>query len=157
MKKEKSKSDVAEDVARKLMAGPKFGDPASSWHQDKAHIGTQRNTFGVMDEEGATIRGLQVEFLVFRSPRIARDRLTFTLSLFDNGRPWRVYQQEINPQRGLKPSDHAYSHEHVGDARLTATSDWSSLDFREAVTRFCRVCNLTLEEPLPDLDDFKLR
>lgn len=143
--------------AEVLMVLPKFGDPESSWRQMKGHTGTVTNEFGVMDDQGAAIRGLLVAFEVYRPPRIAIDRFTFTLRRFEGGQLLRVYQQEINPRPGLRPKDHAFSHEHVGAARHTATSDWSTLSFPEAVARFCRQINLTLTEPLPDLDAFALR
>jgi len=148
---------LTEDEARRLMTLPKFGDPIGSWTQMRGHPGTATNAFGVLDIDGAAIRGLQIEFLIFRQPRLAVDRLTFTLRLFELGRLQRVYQQEINPRPRLRPADHAYSHEHIGPLRLTASPNWSTLSFPLAVRRFCEACNLTLSEPLPDFDAFDLR
>lgn len=139
------------------MALPKFGEPRSEWVQDRAHAGSVYNAFGVLDAEGAAIPGLQVEFSVFRAQRTAQEKYTFSLRRFEFGVLQRIYQQEINTRPRLRLGDHAWSHEHVGDLRVPATSDWSTLSLAEAVERFCRTCNLKLTEPLPDIDAFELR
>ena len=139
------------------MALPKWGEPQGQWTQQRAHAGTVTNAFGVVDQDGAAIPGLQVEFLLFRGGRIVHERLTFTLRQLDFGRLVRVYQQEINRRPGLRPTDHAYSHEHIGDVRVVADPAWSDHSVALAVERFCQSCNLTLHESLPDLDAFELR
>jgi hypothetical protein len=150
-------NDAQEGEARALMALPKFGDPCSEWSQDRHHRGTASNAFGVVDADGATIPGLQVEFLVYRAPRTNQERYTFTLRRFELGSLSRVYQQEINTRRGLRSTDHAWSHEHIGTARIPATNDWSSLTLDAAVRRFCEQCNLSLVCPLPEIDALQLR
>ena len=150
-------NDATESEARTLMALPKWGEPCASWRQDRNYPGSASNAFGVVDFQGSAIAGLQIEFEVYRAPRSRQERLTFTLRRFELGRLARVYQQEINTRPGLRPKDHAWSHEHIGTARMPADLDWSSLLFDAAVRRFCERCNLVLSADLPDLDALVLR
>ena len=69
----------------------------------------------------------------------------------------RVYQQEVNTRPGLRPKDHAWSHEHIGTVRIPADLGWSTLSFDAAMRRFCGRCNLALSAELPDLDALVLR
>jgi hypothetical protein len=149
--------DASEAEARALMALRKWGDPCSSWRQDRAYPGTVSNAFGVVDEQGTAIPGLVVEFEVYRAPRTRQERYTFTLRRFEMGSLARIYQQEVNTRPGLRESDHAWSHEHIGTLRVSADLVWSSLSFDVAVQRFCRQCNLTLERPLEEIDALELR
>lgn len=152
-----SACDLPNDEALAIMAVPKFGEPLQDWVQDRTHPGSAYNAFGVLDVDGAALRGLQVEFSVFRSTRTVQEKYTFSLRRVDMGVMYRVYQQEINTSTRLRPADHQWSHEHIGDLRKPADLDWSRLTFREAVARFCEQCNLTLTDSLPDFDAIVLR
>jgi len=149
---------MTEQEARKLMCIAKFGEPEDEWRMRKARIGTVSNQFGLVDADGAALRGLQVEFQVFRPQRIAAEKITLTLFRVElRSRTTRIYQMDINKGRRLRPGDHAFSHEHVGDARYDATEDWGTLTVEAAVAMFCSRCSLTLQAPLPAVDAFKLR
>lgn len=140
------------------MAAPKRGEPMSEWRPDRSHANTIVNAFGVVDEDGATIPGLQVEMVVFRAPRVVMERYVYTLFRLDalGGRK-RVYQLHINHKKGVRLGDHEYSHEHIGDLRIEADGSWASLSPMAAERRFCLNCSLTLDPPLPDFDAYSLR
>jgi hypothetical protein len=150
-------NDASESEARAIMALPKWGDPCAAWRQDRAYPCTVSNAFGVVDVMGSAIAGIQVEFEVYRASRSCQERYTFTMRRFELGSMARVYQQEINTRPGIRQTDHARSHEHVGALRAPAGSDWSNLSFDAAVRRFCEQCSLTLTAPLPDIDALELR
>jgi hypothetical protein len=140
------------------MAIPKWGEPMSEWRPDRSHAHTIVNAFGVVDADGATIPGLQVEMVVFRAPRVVMERYVYTLFQLDaiGGRK-RVYQLHVNHKKGVRPGDHEYSHEHIGAARIDADPTWASLSPMAAEQRFCVNCNLTLDPRLPDFDAYTLR
>jgi hypothetical protein len=147
---------MTEDEGRVLAARPKLGEPAPEWTQQRPN--TLTNSFGVVDEIGKTIRGLHVEFDVFISPRLGQTKYVFSLMRVEFGRCDRAYQLEINGRAGLRPTDHAFSHEHYGQyGRLVADNSWANASFDEAVQRFCAQCNLTLTGELPDFHGFELK
>ena len=149
---------MTEQEALALMALPKFGEPEDEWQQRKNRPGLIVNQFGILDSDGAAIRGMQVEFQVYRMQRVAAEKITLTLFRSElRAGMLRVFQMELNTGRRLREDDHAFPHEHVGNARFRATPDWSTLDLDLAVARFCRRCNLTLRAPLPAVDAFPLR
>lgn len=149
---------MTEEESRKQISIPKFGEPEKDWRQDRPNALT--NTFGVVNDLGQSIPGVHVKFSVFHSPRLGNEKFVFSLMRVESHIQHRVYQQEINRRRGIKPGDHAYSHEHYGDdksGRYPATADWANTDFRTAVNRFNNICSLTLTEELPDPEGFNLR
>lgn len=146
---------MAEVEGRETAGMPKWGEPRPQWAQDRPNWLT--NVFGVLNEDQQTIKGLQADFAVFVSPRLKQPRYVFSLMQYELGLTQRAYQQEINPRKGLKPSDHAYSHEHYGEARFNADPEWSDLSFDAAVMRFCSKTNLVLTELLPDYESFELK
>lgn len=150
-------SHVAELEAWVAMAIAKHGEPTDQWTQTRGRPHSVSQAFGLVDADGATITGLTVEFIVYTGKQVKHNKYIFTLWRQDLGGLDRVYQQEIVHRAGLRPTDHAYSHEHIGDRRDTAIPAWGALNFRDAVERFCTRCNLTLTETLPDPDAFSLR
>lgn len=146
---------MTEDEGRRLAAIPKWGDPRTSWSQDRPNTFT--NAFGVVDQEGKAIKGMQVDFEVFVSPRLGLAKYVFSLRHYDLGRPERAYQLHINCRPGLRTTDHGCSHEHYGEPRFNADASWSVLSFDEAVKRFCEKASLQLESPLPDYQEFSLK
>lgn len=149
---------MTEEDGRALAGTPKMGDPSNEWQQ--ARPNTFTNSFGVTDASGIGIPGLHVEFAVVTSPYLKLVKYIFTLMLVEFPRPGRAYQIEINLRNGLKPNDHAYSHEHYGqgpDGRYPADESWANAGFQEAVNIFCSRCNLSLENPLPDYMEFALK
>jgi hypothetical protein len=149
--------DISEADARRMMAIPKWGEPMTEWRQDRSHPHTIFNAFGVVDGDGATIPGLQVELLVYRAPRVVMERYLYTLFQLELGARRRVYQLHVCHKRGVRPDDHEYTHEHVGAVRNVAAAEWAFEDSRAAERRFCVNCSLTLTEPIPDFDAFQLR
>lgn len=146
---------MIEAEAKELASVAKWGEPNSEWRQDRPNAFS--NGFGVVDEDGKTIRGVQVDFEVCIGLRTGSTKFIFTLRRLSMGSPERVYQLEINCRGNLKPNDHAYSHEHFGDKRYVADSAWANLSFEDAVKMFCDRCNLVLVEALPNYQSFKLK
>jgi hypothetical protein len=146
---------MTEIEGRELAAIPKWGEPRSEWSQDRPNSLT--NTFGVVNKDQQRIKGLQADFAVFISPRLGQVRYVFSLKQYENGSTQRAYQQEVNRRKGLKPIDHAYSHEHYGEARFTADHEWSDLSFDDAILRFCDKTNLTLTDSMPHYEGFELK
>ena len=145
-----------EAEGRELAAIPKTGDPRSEWEQSRGN--THTNTFGVMDEVGRTIQGMYVEFDVFLSPNLRITTFVFSLKRkLKRGETERIYQLEINHAKGIRPTDHRYSHEHYGEPSFKADTSWASASFRDAVQRFCTNTNLTLSSELPDYLSFQLK
>lgn len=144
-----------EKEGREIAATPKWGEPRSDWSQDRPNVLT--NAFGLVNKEQQRLKGLQADFDVFISPRLGQVRYVFSLKQYEQGLIQRAYQQEINLRKGLKPSDHAYSHEHYGEIRFTADPSWASLSFEEAISRFCKYANLTLTESMPHYEGFVLK
>lgn len=146
---------MKEEEGRRLAAVLKQGEPREQWAQDRPH--TLSNSFGVMDVDGKTIKGMHVDLDVFVSPRLGLSKFVFTLWQYEAGRKERAYQLHVNARPGLVFKDHNATHEHFGEPRFAADSTWSHLTFDEAVARFCRITNLTLIAPLPDYQDFQLK
>lgn len=144
-----------EAEGRELAALPKWGEPRSQWAQERPNTFT--NAFGVVDENGQSIKGLHVDLEVFISPRLGISKFVFSLKQFSLGRPERAYQLHINGRKGVLPGDHAYSHEHYGEPRFNADTTWGNSSFADAVKRFCLNANLTLTDDLPDYQDFDLK
>lgn len=142
---------------RQWLALPKWGEPREEWTQDRSHRGKVANDFGLVDGDGVMIPGLQAGFVVFRPPRIVMEKFVFTLWWVEMGVYHRVYQLDINRRKGVRPGDHAYSHEHLGPIRSPADPAWAMLDFRAAVERFRSTCHLTFSQPLPDPDAIALK
>ena len=84
-------------------------------------------------------------------------RLVFTLFTIRSRVRTRVYQQDIAGLPGLAPEDHLYPHEHFGERRVNASSDWASFGFEAAASRFCSKINLVPSCPLPPPEHFKLQ
>lgn len=145
---------VTEEEGRNLAVIWKKGEPRDQWHQDRPS--TFVNAFGVVDEQGKTIPGLQVEAIVWVSPVLRQEKFVFTLFKVGDGRPQRAYQMEINLRSGVKPQDHSYSHEHFGKVRYPADQEWARANFNDALKIFCKKCNLTLDGKMPDYSEFKL-
>ncbi len=144
-----------EQEARALAAIPKWGEARVEWSQ--ARPNTFTNAFGVVDDEGKAIKGMQVDFEVFVSPRLGLAKFVFSLRRYELGRPERVYQLHVNCRAGLKTTDHACTHEHYGEPRFNADEEWMILSFEDAVKRFCAATNLTLSDGLPDYQGFALK
>lgn len=140
---------------RKLAAVPKFGEPRLQWEQARPNVLT--NAFGVLNAEGQTIKGLQVDLDVFISPRLGQVKYVFSLKSYNLGLVERAYQLEVNPRQGLKPTDHAYSHEHFGEKRFNADPSWATCSYSDAWQKFFKTINLTLTEELPDYQGFVLK
>ena len=141
-----------EREGRELAGIPKIGDPREQWVQPRPNV--LRNEFGVMYENGQTIKGVFAEFEVFVSPGLGNVKYVFSLKRFHIG---RAYQLEINTRKSLRPTDHAYSHEHYGEVKYVAKPTWANCSFQEAVKRFCENSNLKLSVELPEYQDFKLK
>lgn len=139
------------------MALEKFGEPPDRWRPHRTHEGLATLEFGVVDADGALIRGLHVEISVQRSRRIRAMAMKFTLFSFENFRNQRVAQLDCPGRSGLQPGDHDFPHLHVGDLRIGGDASWSTLGFDGLLALFCRECNLTLNGPPPNLDDIALR
>lgn len=146
---------MIESEGRDLAALPKWGDPCEQWSQNRPN--TLTNAFGVVDEQGQTIKGLHVEFEVFVSPRLGQVTFVFSLMRFELGRIERAYQLHINGRERMRADGHNRSHEHYGEARFDADKSWKDASFSEAVGRFCKNANLTLTEQLPHYQDFALK
>lgn len=144
-----------EKEGRELAALPKWGEPRSQWAQDRPNTFT--NAFGVVDENGQTIKGLHVELVVFVSPRLGISKFVFSLRQFDLGRTERAYQLHINGRKGVLAHQHAYSHEHYGDPRFQADASWADASFEDAAKRFCVNTTLTLTNEIPDYQGFDLK
>lgn len=147
--------EMTEADGRALADLPKWGEPLSDWIQDRPN--TLTNAFGVVNEFGQGIKGLQVEFNIYSSSRLALPKYVFSLIQVEHGCHVRAYQLELNRRTGLRPTDHAYSHEHYGNKRINADSSWGNSNFDDAVKLFCSKCNLILTDKLPDYNDFKLK
>lgn len=147
-----------ESEGRELAKLPKWGEPKEQWAQDRPNTFT--NSFGVVDADGKQIKGVHVDLAVFISPRRGQPKFVFTLHKVEHGQPERAYQIEINAREGLRPTDHAYSHEHYGGdkaGRRAADQAWAFCGFERAVTLFCERCNLTLTGPLPHYEALSLK
>jgi hypothetical protein len=140
--------------AREIAKISKWGEPRGQWSQERPN--TLTNTFGVVNADGQTHKGLHAEFEVFISPRLGQTRFVFSLKRFDLGSVERAYQLDINHRIGIKKNDHHYSHEHYGEPRHAADESWATLNFKNAVERFCKNTNLTLTEEMPDYQGFDL-
>lgn len=146
---------MTEAEGRELAAIPKHGEPRSVWSQEKVNVMT--NAFGLLDAEGKTIKGMTAEFDVFISPNLGQIKMVFSLKRYKFGVTDRAYQLEINLRKSLRPTDHAYSHEHYGEPGFKADATWAHSSFDDAVQRFCSNTTLTLTDTMPDYRDFKLR
>ncbi len=144
-----------EPEGRKLASIAKWGEPREEWSQDRPSTWT--NAFGVVDNFGKTIKGMSVELEVFISPRLGFEKFVFTLHQAELKIQQRAYQLHVNNRPGLKIDDHSASHEHYGEPRFNSDQSWLRLNFDEAVDRFCRMTNLTLTQPLPHYQEFKLK
>lgn len=144
-----------EPEGRKLAAIPKWGEPREQWSQDRPNVLT--NAFGVVDENGRTIKGLQVELEVFISPRLGQKKCVFSLMRFEFGCTERAYQLEINLRSGLRRVDHAYSHEHYGEPSYKADESWATESFEDAIKRFCTNASVTFTTELPHYEGFILK
>jgi hypothetical protein len=143
-----------EAEGREIAKIPKWGEPRSIWSQDRPN--TLTNTFGVVDADGQSHKGLHAEFEVFISQRLRQCRFVFSLKKFDLGSTERAYQLDINHRSGIRRNDHHYSHEHYGESRQIADESWATLDFRSAVSLFCLKANLILTDEMPDYLSFNL-
>lgn len=143
---------MTETEGRELAGIPKKGDPREQWTQPRPNV--LRNEFGVLHENGQTIKGVFAEFEVFISPGMGSVKYVFSLKKYQIG---RAYQLEINTRKSLRPTDHAYSHEHYGEVPYGADASWAHSSFQDAVERFCINTNLKLSEKLPEYQDFKLK
>jgi len=143
--------------ARRIMAVRRWGDPPATWAQHRTVRGMVTMEFGVVDPLGAAIVGQHVELAVMRSQRLAQQSIKFTLFAFDGSTLERVYQLDINGRSGLRPGDHDFPHEHIGSDRIVGAPDWNTLGLRGALALFCQRCTLTIDPPVPDIDDFALR
>jgi hypothetical protein len=131
-----------------LAALPKWASASEVWTQDVPNC--LSNVFGVLDAEGKAIKGLHVELGVFISPKHGNIKYVFTLWRVELGKPERAYQLHINHRRGLRPTDHAYSHEHYGqEVRINAEPSWATADFAQSIKLFCERCNLSLSGEVP--------
>lgn len=147
---------MTEAEGRGLAGIPKTGDPRSDWRQERKN--THTNAIGVMDEFGRTLEGMYAEFDVFSSPNLKITVYLFTLyRKIKKGDKERVYQLEINLAKGIRPTEHRYSHEHYGEPSFKADESWASAGFQDAVKRFCTNTNLTLSSELPDYLSIQLR
>lgn len=146
---------MTEEEGRELAAIPKQGEPRSAWSQDKGN--TLTNAFGVLDASGKTIKGVTAEFDVFISPNLGQIKMVFSLKRYNLGATDRAYQLEVNLRKDLRPTDHAYSHEHYGEKTFKADTSWAHSSFQDAVNRFCTNTNLTLTDTMPDYADFTLK
>jgi len=147
-----------ETDGKALASLSKWGEPQSQWSQDRPNTFT--NVFGVVDDQGKTIAGAHVELVVFVSPYLGQVKYVFSLMKVEHGIPSRAYQLEINGRKGLKPTDHAYSHEHYGGERAgrkPADVSWANLSFDGAVELFCERCHLTLTEKLSHYSGLTLK
>ena len=144
-----------EAEGRELAAIPKTAEPCDLWLQSTPN--SFSNVFGVLNTEGQNLKGLQVELTVCRSPKLSLIKYVFTLRRFQPRLTERAYQLEINLRKGLTPADHAYSHEHYGEARFIADSSWAFSEYTDAVRIFCSKINLTLIMDLPDYRAFTLK
>ena len=144
-----------EKEGKELAAIPKWGEPRSQWAQDRPNTFT--NAFGVVNKDGQSIKGLQVELEVFVSPRLGISKFVFSLKQFELGRPERAYQLHINGRKGVLPREHAYCHEHYGEPRFQANASWAGASFEDAVKRFCANTTLTLTDEMPDYQGFNLK
>ena len=144
-----------EAEGRSLAAISKFGEPCEQW--DQVRPNTYVNAFGVLNADEQHLKGLQVEFTVFISSYLHITKYVFTLKRFRPGVTERAYQLEINRRKNLTPADHAYSHEHYGEARFIADESWAFSDFPDAVRTFCEKINLKLTKDLPDYREFLLK
>lgn len=144
-----------EEDGRKLSALPKWGEPRSQWAQERPNTFT--NAFGVVSENGQTVRGLQVEFEVFVSPRLGISKFVFSLRKFELGSPERAYQLHVNGRKGVLPQDHTFCHEHFGEPRFNADPNWAGLSFEDAIKRFCSITTLILTDVMPHYQAFNLK
>lgn len=145
-----------EAEGRELASIPKMGDPRSEWVQERPN--THTNAFGVTDELGRTLEGMYAQFDVFCSPNLKITTYLFTLyRKFKRGDKERIYQLEINLAKGIRETDHRYSHEHYGEPSFKADTSWANASFRDAVHRFCINTNLKLSSELPDYLSIQLR
>ena len=147
---------MTEAEGRELAAIPKLGEPRSEWLQEK--VNTHTNFCGVTDELGRTLPGMYAEFDVFLSPNLKMTTFVFSLKRkIKKGETERIYQLEINHAKGIRQTDHRYSHEHYGEPSFKADTSWASASFRDAVQRFCVNTNLKLSPELPDYLSFQLK
>lgn len=139
------------------MAMPKMGEPSEAWSQHRTHKGLSTLEFGLLDGDGAAIPGLHVEIARTAMPRVASVSWKITLFHSDGFRPRRVYQIDNPGRAGMRPGDHDFPHEHVGELRQADNPAWRLIGFPAMLEVFCQRCTLTLTGPVPDPTAFQLR
>jgi hypothetical protein len=147
---------ITEKEARALADIPKYGEPLMEWRQERPN--SISNIFGVTNDIDQGIKGLYIEFCVIGSPRLALPKYVLTLMKQELTCHNRAYQLEINCRPSA--SGHDNSHEHYGtypEGRYNATGDWPKSNLEEAIQLFCKKCNLTLTESVPDYRAFTLK
>lgn len=149
---------LSREEAEAFLALPKWsGSMPEAWRQDKSHAGLHVLEFGVLDADGARIRGLSVRFGITLMKRTGLKAHQLTLFSSHGFSPERCYDIQTSGRHGLRPGDHDFPHEHVGHARaLPDNPAWGNIAFPEMLERFCARCTLQLTEPIPDPLSFKL-
>lgn len=132
-----------------LMAVQKHGSPGDQWEQNRGLSYAMTLDFGLVDADGARIRGLHVGLQARIGKSVPYDIWNLTLFVNEPGWPVRMaYQLSVNRRPGLRPRDHDYPHEHIGDApRQQAPDEWPSWEFDDAFRHFAG--RIRLSSPLP--------
>ncbi|MBB1161486.1 hypothetical protein [Aquariibacter albus] len=113
--------------------------------------------FGVVDGDGATIPGMHVQCMATTKPRLTTIAWKITLFQADGAHLLRVYQIDNPGLTGMRPGDHDFPHEHIGEPRQPDDPAWQSIGFNGMLDVFCQRCALTLDGTVPDPTAYPLR
>ena len=118
--------------------------------------------FGVLDHEGAAIRGLSIEIRAQAGRSVKRRKITFGLFQFDVGVNERIYQLQLDAPGVFAHKDDRHgklygTHEHIGDEAEPCPAESAQWDFQQGLVYFAQRINLTLSGSPLDPFEFRLK
>lgn len=147
-------------TAEPVIALPKWAEPADDWRERPS--GTKVMAVGILDADGAEIRGLSVEVLVHAGRTVKRRKIVFGLFQVEVGINERVYQLQLDTPTLFSHRDSRLgrlhgAHAHIGDEAEPCPPESAEWSFQQGLEYFARQINLTLLGPLPDPFEFRLK
>lgn len=148
---------VTEDEARELLRQPLILEGGCDFVPTKQRHWHHEIERGLMRAADGVRSGLivKLEYVITRDTHLR----TFQFGVFQTqlGGLRRVYQLTVtNSKRKIKDL-HRLSHEHMGQSRSDPQPDWERWTFEQALAYFCQQTNITIDPPIDNPEELKLK
>jgi len=148
--------------AESIIALPKWAEPPEEWRERPIGSGMAEMAVGIVDAQGAKIRGLSIEIYAHTGRSVKRRKIVFGLFQYEVGVNERVYQLQLSTPGLFSHNDARVgrlygAHAHIGDEAEPCPVEAAQWSFQQGLEYFAQQINLTLIAPLSDPFEFRLK